>query len=148
MISRAGFTCSICSFHVLQARTLPPIGVGLIWMATFGASTFTAGVAPLALDKFGISGTLAVFGTVCAILVPVFDIILGDDEGKSPLEIVREYDNFKYYKPFVSINKIREALNQSETFEPNYKLVWTLVVYGVLPMSWVIYNLLNLEASA
>jgi hypothetical protein len=91
------------STHVFCAKTLPPMGIGLVYSIVFSVGVFTSSIGPIVLDKAGPAITLMIFGTACLLVAMVFDIILGDDHGKTPTEIVEEYKNFKYYRPLVSL---------------------------------------------
>lgn len=103
MIHRVGFTFTVMSTHVFAAKTLPPMGIGLTYSIVFSVSVFTSGIGPVVLHKNGPAITLMIFGTACLLAAMVLDIILGDDHGKTPTEIANEYDNFKYYRPLVSL---------------------------------------------
>lgn len=68
--------------------------------------TIVSGFAPVALAKFGIPSCLLFFGTICTLVAVVLDIFVGDDQGKTPTEMIEEYASFRYYKPFVSIKRV------------------------------------------
>jgi hypothetical protein len=148
MIHRIGFTCNVLSTHVFIAKTLPPMGIGLILSINFSVGVFTSGIGPTVLSKAGPAMTLMIFGTTCLLAAMIFDIILGDDHGKTPTEIVEEYDDFKYYRPLVSLKKLREFTKGSKTFENNYKKVKVWAYGGILPLAYLIYNLCNLKQSS